>query len=72
MEPGDHVKYEHKSHMKWGIVRELVSGLFGEPRAVVEWIDGYGSPFPVPVESLTPDRVGVVRGTLAARRAGGS
>ena len=61
---GDHVRHEHKGRAAWGIVRELTTGMAGEPRARVQWVGDPGTPFPVCVEDLSPDRAGVVQGTL--------
>lgn len=66
MKPGDHVRHEHKDRVAFGIVRALVPGASGEPRARVKWIIGRGDPFPVCVENLTPDSAGVIRGILGA------
>ena len=61
---GDHVVHEHKGRRNWGIIRALCHGMFGEPRARIDWVDGDATPFPVCLESLRPDLAGVVRETL--------
>lgn len=63
---GDHAAYEHKGRRSFGIIREFMEGLFGEPRARMEWLNE-GSPFPVPVEDLSQDVAGVVENTLKCR-----
>lgn len=69
MKINDHVRYEHKGRTSWGIVRRFSVGLYGEPRATVEWLTGdAGTPFPVCCYDLTPDDAGVVAGVLGARK----
>jgi len=65
---GDHVKHEHKYRLSWGVVRALTTGLFGEPRALIDWVSCSGSRFPVCIDSLQPDSDGVVAGVLKAAK----